>query len=630
MSRNATARNMSQGDARSARRPRSARRARYRATATAAALAAVACSDLALEPDRVPSSLSLEPADTLIVEGDRARLRATVFDQDGEPFPGLPSWAPPRWSPSDPAAVSIAPDGSLDALGGGEIQVEAQVAGLKAWTTVRINASSVTLSASAIYLVQAAQNLQGSVPVVAGRKALLRVFVTSDPGSFYQPRGRASFFLDGEETYSTFLLPGSYLIPDAVDESRIDRSFNALIPGSVLQPGVEMAVELDLEGVVPLAPGSQVRVPAEGRMTLDVRDVPDMELTVVPVLLEPSPDPQIFTWTSGMNAQSSALRLTRAVLPIGHLDVRVREAYSSSADLTTTEGWNGFLREVAVLRVADGGSGYYYGAVELPPGSRWGGMGFVGAPVSVGAPRENTLAHELGHNFSLRHAPCGGVSSWDAAYPHDGGSIGVWGYDFLGGAGIGKLIDPDQYVDLMGYCTPRWISDYHFTKAMIFRIDEESPAATRSPAEPVLLLWGSAGEEELLLEPAFAVEAPPVLPVEEGPYRLDGYDGAGGQVFSLRFSPREASQGGRHFAFAVPLSPEAVTALDAIRLTGPTGALTVDRTTSRSPVALVTDDATGRVRAILRSDEVTSARSPGVTVTISRGLPPASGREGGE
>jgi hypothetical protein len=594
------------------------------------ALLTVGCSDLALEPDRVPSSLSLEPADTLIAEGERAQLRATVFDQDGEPFPGLPSWAPPRWTPSDPGAVSIAPDGGLDALGGGEIQVEAEIAGLKAWTTVRINASSVALAAPTVYLVQAAQNLQGSVPVVAGRKALLRVFVTSDPGSFYQPRGRASFFLDGEETHSTYLLPGSYLIPDAVDESRIDRSFNAVIPGSVLRPGVEMVLELDVGSVVPLAPGSQVRLPSEGRMTLDVRDVPDMDLTVVPVLLESSPDSQIFAWTGGLSAGGSALRLARAVLPISNLDVRVREAYTSSANLTTTDGWNGFLREIAVLRVADGESGYYYGAVELPSGSRWGGMGYIGAPVSVGAPREGTLAHELGHNLSLRHANCGGASGWDSAYPHDGGSVGVWGYDFLGGAGIGKLIDPDQYKDLMGYCTPRWISDYHFAKAMSFRIEEEPSFTVRGQDEPVLLLWGSASEEELLLEPAFALDAPAALPAEEGPYRLEGFDGEGAQVFSLRFAPVEASQGGSHFAFAVPLTPEAVGALDAIRLSGPVGVVTVDRTTSQSPVALVTDDATGRVRAILRSGDVTTARSSGATVTISRGLPRVAGREGGE
>jgi len=55
------------------------------------------CSDFALEPDRVPTSLLLEPADTLLTEGDQAQLRVTVLDQDGDRFPGVPSFAPPRW-----------------------------------------------------------------------------------------------------------------------------------------------------------------------------------------------------------------------------------------------------------------------------------------------------------------------------------------------------------------------------------------------------------------------------------------------------------------------------------------------------------------------------------------------------
>ena len=87
----------------------------------AAALVVGACADLAMAPDRIPESLSIEPADTLVTQGDRVPLRVTVLDQDGEPFPTLPSWAPPRWSFSDPGAVIVAPDGSLEGVGGGEV-----------------------------------------------------------------------------------------------------------------------------------------------------------------------------------------------------------------------------------------------------------------------------------------------------------------------------------------------------------------------------------------------------------------------------------------------------------------------------------------------------------------------------
>ncbi len=599
----------------------------HAAAMLAAAFVLSACSDLALEPDRLPDKLIVEPSDTLITQGDRAQLRVTVLDQDGEPFPVLPTWAPPRWTASHPDALTIAPDGTLEALGGGEIQVEARLAGLTTRSKVRINPDRVILSAPTIYLAQAAQNRAGDVPMVAGRMALLRVFVTSEPGSFYQPMGRASFYLNGSQSYTTALLPGSYLIPEVVDERRMERSFNALIPGDVLQPGVELVVELDVETVVPLAPGSQMRFPAEGKTALDVQAVPPMVLTIVPTLLAQDPDEQIFYWTSGLNLSSSAIRFTRSVLPIGDLDVVVHEPYTTSADLTTKAGWSQFLREIRLLRVAEGSVGYYYGAVVLPAGSPYGGLGYVGAPASVGRPTESTLAHELGHNVSLRHAPCGGVSSYDANYPYSGGIIGVWGYANLGGSGLATVQDPEQYKDLMGYCSPRWISDYHFSKALAFRVEDEALLGPGGAPEPVLLLWGGVDRGVLQLEPAFALDAPPLLPAEPGPYRLEGLTEAGRTLFSLGFGLTEVSQGGGDFSFAVPMDPDDLGALDAVTLTGPEGVATIDRNTAMRSMALVRDGATGQIQGIFRDGTVPAALAAGSVVTMSDGIP-TGGAEG--
>jgi hypothetical protein len=588
-----------------------------------AALLVGACTDFAMTPDRVPESLINDPAHTVIAHGDRAPHRVTVLDQDGEPFSPLPSWAPPDWSFSDPDAVVVAPDGSLEGVGGGEVRVEARLAGLKASSKLRVNPNEVALSAPTVYVVQSVQNLQGDVPLLAGVEGLLRVFVTSDPASFYQPRVRASFYLDGTEVHSVTLLPASYLIPNEVDEGNLDWSFNAVLPGSVLQPGLEMVIELDLDAVVPLAPGSQVRIPAEGRRALDVRALPGLQLTVVPVLLASNPNEQILDWVATLTPNGSTLQFVRSVLPVGDLDLEVHESYTTTADLTTGAGWSAFLREIAALRVAEGSQRYYYGATVLPPGSEYGGLGYIGAPTSVGRPTSSTLAHELGHNLSLRHAPCGGAGGPDSNYPYAGGSIGVWGYQARAGSAHGSLKDPDHQVDLMAYCTPRWISDYHFKKALAFRLAEEVEAspAPAGPPEQVLLLWGSTGDGELLLEPSFVLDAPPQLPTEDGPYRLEGLDPEGRVLFSLSFSPTEVEWGGAHFAFAVPLGTEGIEALDAISLTGPNGAVTVDRSTRLPRVALAMDAATGRIRGIFRDGVVPAAVSGDVMVRFSQGLP---------
>ena len=64
------------------------------------------------------------------------------------------------------------------------------------------------------------------------------------------------------------------------------------------------------------------------------------------------------------------------------------------------------------LRSSDGSSAYYYGLVKVGYGSGVAGVGYIGIPVSIGVDRSlSTVLHELGHNFGLTHAPCGGASS---------------------------------------------------------------------------------------------------------------------------------------------------------------------------------------------------------------------------
>ncbi len=586
-----------------------------------AALAAGACSDLASVPDRLPDALVIEPADTLITQGDFAPLRVTVLDQDGVPFPSVPSWAPPEWTFSDPSAVGVAPDGSLEGLGGGEVWVKAHLAGLSATSKLRVNPSMVELSAPAVYLIQSAQNLQGDVPLIAGVTALLRVFVSSEPASFYQPRGRATFFQDGTEVHTALLLPGSYLIPDGIVESRLDRSFNAVVPGSILQPGLELVVELDVEGTTPLAPGSQVRIPAEGRTPLNVTALPPLELTIVPVIHPESSSNGLFAWIDGLTPIGSTLRFFKSVLPVGELDLEIREPYTTTSDLTTDAGWSRFLGEITALRIADGSQRNYYGAVVLPPGSKWGGLASIGNPYSVGRPTASTFAHELGHNLNLRHAPCGNAGGPDPAYPYSAGSIGIWGYEPNIGMAVGRLMDPDHWKDLMGYCNPRWISDYHFKKAMDFRLGLDAQATPAEQPEQVLLLWGGDGDGKMALEPSFVLDAPPMLPTEPGPYRLEGVNREGAVLFSLSFAPEEVEWGGRQFAFAVPMDTDEVGALEAVKLTGPDGSFTVDRSTRLPGLAIVRDDDTGRIRAMIRDGDVPGTVQTNATILLSNGLP---------
>lgn len=530
---------------------------------------------------------------------------------------GPPSWAPTTWTVSDRRALRIAPDGELDALRGGELLISARVAGLGARTRLRINPRSVRLAAPVIYLNQVIQNPEASVPLVAGRQALLRVFVTGDQVSFYRAHVRATFYLDGEAVLTELMGPGSDLLPDEVQEDRMDRSFNTVVPGDLIRPGLELVVELDTEGTVPKSPGSETRIPAQGRMPLNIIEMPVLDQTFVPTLLTWNRDERVFDWTEDLNPESPQVQMTRTLLPVGDLEVTVHETYETDADLTQSSGWGEYLREIRALRSMEGEEGYYYGAVVLPQGSASGGRGFIGFPVSVGRPRADTYAHEVGHNTSLRHAPCGGAGGPDPDYPYTDGSSGRWGYDFE----RGMLVDPGRYKDLMGYCLPDWVSDYHFVKSMEHRLETENAPEVPGVPEKTLMLWGSASREEVLLEPAFLIEAAADVPGEGGPYRLEGF-GPGGELrFSFGFTPTPVEHGGAHFLFNVPYDPERDGVLERVALSGPGGEFTLE-TSATPPMAIIRDPDTGRVRAIRRDWEGGLADpGGGLEIMVSDGLP---------
>ena len=110
------------------------------------------------------------------------------------------------------------------------------------------------------------------------------MFATADERYIVGHEGQATFFVRSQEVHSASLEPPASGIPIDVEEGRLGHSFNARIPGHVLQPGLEMVVELDPGGVLPLKAGSRSRFPASGRLALDVRELPPLNLTIVPVL----------------------------------------------------------------------------------------------------------------------------------------------------------------------------------------------------------------------------------------------------------------------------------------------------------------------------------------------------------
>ena len=486
------------------------------------------------------------------------------------------------------------------------------------------NPERVTLSMPVVYLTQAVQRPAGDVPLIQGRDALLRVFLTSDESqAFFEPEVVATLSRGGQEVHRVVMRRGGDLLTTFPNEGDLRDSYNAVIPTMYILPGTELVVEADPGGLVPLAPGSHTRFPASGAWPLNVVEVPPMELTVVPVVEAEQPDSSIYEWTDNIGDDSPEVGLLRNAFPISEFRARTRETYVTSLDLTTESGQWGLRLELEAVRAAENGRGYWYGAASSVNG-QVRGLSRFGGWVSLGRALDEELAHEVGHNFDLRHAPCGGALYTDPEFPYANGSIGVWGYDFRDGT----VLSPDRRRDIMGYCYEQgWLSDYYFEKVIDYRAQREAQAARAvadaGPRSEMLVLWGGVVDGELRIEPPFPMTTTARLPEEAGPYRLEG-TGSDGQVeLSLGFTPGEDKFGNKYFFFTVPIEEDWAESLDRLVLTGPEGTLAVNAADERS-LSVVTDPATGRIKTILRDWEDALPTALGLTdsltVTTVRGL----------
>ena len=507
---------------------------------------------------------------------------------------------------------------------------------------VLVNPPDLKVEAQTAYLVQATQSYAGKVPLVADREALLRVFVTADFLNAYRPAARATFYLDDEEIHVADLTPPVGL-PRRVQEGSLNASFNAMIPDSVLQPGLEMVVEIDPDSTLSTLTGSQMRIPATGREALDVRTLPSLDVTLVPVALSSDvsrgDNAEVAALVKDMGASNShaALQETQVLLPLSELNISVREPYTTQAD-TLEEGGFGLLDEIHLLRFIEaGGTNEYYHGILAWPASRYfrswgfGGVAYIGGWAGLtlshiegvyrgDGPFGSTLAHELGHNLTLRHAPGCGAGGPDPNYPYDEAYTGVWGVDFSTGGDFGRLISPARYRDFMSYCDPPWTSDFSFTKALEYRMGlPPAPAAATggSAVERTLLLWGRVQDDgELRLEPVFEWDTPVKLPTSPGPYRLEGVNAAGERMFSMSFTPDRVDHGGAGFLFAVPVEEGQADELERVTLTGPEGITTLDRSNGGGG-AIVTSRSSGRILSIVRDWSQVRPEALGTAAEIS-------------
>ncbi len=451
-------------------------------------------------------------------------------------------------------------------------------------------------------MFQAVQSFTNPTPLVAGEKALLRVLPTINgplSSSVRLPRAIAKFYLNNQLAHTIQIPQRTRFIPNRVWEQGLPLSLNAVVPASVVQPGLEIVIEVDPDDTVPTSLGVAKRIPETGRQSVNVVTVPSFDITYVPFLTIGDPDMYAVSIPEAIAADPYGhigLFATRYLFPIKDITVTVLNPVT----IDTKDALYVYGR-VKAMRAAASGTGHWMGILTEPEGA--GGLGELGGYASMASPGTTVMAHEFGHNFGLLHAPCGASAWLDPYYPYNGGLIGNWGYNF---STPNYMVDPRGSHDLMTYCSYKWISDYNYNKVFDRRTSSADPISGEKPlvsmsSKTSLLLWG--GMDSALkpyLNPIFVIDEARSLPQAPGPWKLAGHAENGNELFSLNFSMPVVADGdgSSSFAFAVPAQSEWDDLLVSVTLSGPSGSFTLDGEHD-TPMAIVIDETSGQITGFI-------------------------------
>jgi hypothetical protein len=503
------------------------------------------------------------------------------------------------------------------------------------------SASTFNLRIDGFYVTQSVQTYDRAVPLVAGRDGFLRVFAVANQSNTAAPEVRARFYRAGALIQTlTIASPGPGVPTDTVgSQATLARTWNAALPAALLQPGLDVVLDVDPTNAVAESDDADNSYPANGTpVSLNIRTVATLDVRFVPV--HRTADNSTGNVTPGNAAQF--IDQTVRMHPLGAVNVDVRTAYtySDTAQIQSNDGngvWLKILSQISALQAAEGGTRNYYGVVSTPYGSGIAGYGYMPGRAAVGWDRlpsaSGVTAHELGHNFGRAHAPCGGAGNPDPNYPYAGGVTGQWGYDLVSGT-----LKPPTMTDLMGYCSNAWISDYNYVGVLNQR-GAAAGVQVGAVREPSLIVWGTIQDGALVLQPAFEATTEARLPVTSGPNLLRGFDASGRESFRLAFRGTMVADAPEHaeqFAFAVPLRmihgslarlrlegrgmSAAMTTTGADAAGRPSGlrrersgsATTVRWNAHDYPLAVIRDAVTGRILSLAPGGSVTVPETSGL------------------
>ncbi len=392
-----------------------------------------------------------------------------------------------------------------------------------------------------------------SLVLVAGKDVLIKVNVTTNNPAEAKPVGSLQVQTNAGQLVQTITLtPPTSALPAGVPVvPSFTDSYTAMLPGNLVKTGLRLVASL---------PNGQSASTINPRVGGGVA----INFVVVPVQIAGATG-RVPNASSYIQARMPAVSVTQQTHAT-YTAKGVTVLPTTAADWDTT--FSKLLNEINALHILENApnTSYYYGSL---PKQTYGlaGMGYVPGIATVGFDVTNaaavleTIMHELGHNLSLVHAPCGNPAGPDPQYPYANAQLGagsrfVWGYN----APNRTFIDPRNTArhDIMSYCAGDTFSDYNYRKIQVHLspADAQLRVATAAPLvtgpQDLLLISGQIAAGKAQLKPIKSFYGEPKL-LPDGPYTLRIVTAAQGTLeyrFASKVLDHDSTQ--QHFGFSIP------------------------------------------------------------------------------